>query len=175
MGYPVVKNGNRASFTGAPDWALLLRRKLRRATFAFIGANAVLMSIGWIAAAKAKDILIEFLQSRIDSGNISFLEGLACRNYDKLVHIDVGLNWPAGMSSSEGRMIFSDETAEYLFPQANVNYLHGEYIIKGYFIVRSGGTHQGVSSIAFEKVSDAIILTNPSVRERKVRSSKCRF
>ena len=50
---------------------------------------------------------------------------------------------------------FWDQDDEYLFPKGSFFFLHGSFIIKGYFSARSGGTHQGINSNAFEKVDDA--------------------
>jgi hypothetical protein len=74
------------------------------------------------AAAPAKTVTIEFLQGPITPKNIGALAGLACRNYDHIVHLDISVNWPAKSSDVEQtddqRLIFWDSRAEYLFPKA---------------------------------------------------------
>src|SRR5215468_9961937 len=105
------------------------------------------------AAAPAKTVTVEFLQGSITPKNIGSLAGLACRNYDHIVHLDISVNWPTKSSDVEQvdfqRLIFWDSKAEYLFSKDTYAYLHGEYVIKGYFIARNGGFHQGVTSRAF--------------------------
>ena len=100
-----------------------------------------------------------------------------------LVHVDIDVEWPNTTVNAEqsgyGRLIFwtdQDQNGfgtEYLFPKGSYVYLHGSYMVKGYFIIRTGGMHQGVSSVAFEKVDDAIVLLNPAVNETKARGSRC--
>ena len=64
-------------------------------------------------------------------------------------------------------------SVEYLFPKGSYA-LEGNYVIKGYFIVRPGGTHQGVVSIGFEKVDDIAVLLNPSITEKRTKSLSCK-
>lgn len=130
------------------------------------------------AAAPPKTVTIEFLQGPITPKNIGDLEGLACRNYDHIVHLDISVNWPAKSADVETtdfqRLIFWNSTAEYLFPKDTYQFLHGDYVIKGYFIARNGGFHQGVTSRAFEKVDDATVMLSPTVTERKAGGKGCK-
>jgi len=130
------------------------------------------------ATAPAKTVVIEFLQGPIPPKNIGDLAGLACRNYDHIVHLDISVNWPGKDSDVETtdyqRLIFWNSRAEYLFPKDTYQYLHGEYVIKGYFIARNGGFHQGATSRAFEKVDDATVMLSPTVTERKAGGKSCK-
>lgn len=130
------------------------------------------------AAPPAKTIVIEFLQGRIAPKNIGDLAGLACRNYDHIVHLDISVNWPAKDAdvdtSGDQQLIFWNSKAEYLFPKDSYQYLHGEYVIKGYFIARNGGIHQGATSRAFERVDDATVMLSPTVTERKAGGKGCK-
>src|SRR5579859_8179497 len=98
------------------------------------GAVALGLLVLTGAAAPAKTVTIEFLQGPITPKNIGALAGLACRNYDRIVHLDIGVNWPAKTSDVEQaghrRLIFWDSKAEYLFPKDTYAYLHGDYVIK---------------------------------------------
>ena len=67
------------------------------------------------------------------------------------------------------RLIFWDPQEEFLFPDGSFTLQHGEYIVDGYFIPRSGGVHQGVVSMYFEKIDDTKVVLNPAVREFSVR------
>jgi hypothetical protein len=129
-------------------------------------------------AAPAKTVTIEFLTGPITPKTIGALAGLACRNYDHIVHIDITVDWPATSSEIETtdyqRLIFWDSSAEYLFPKDTYQHLHGEYAIKGYFIARNGGIHQGMTSRAFEKVDDATVMLSPTVHERKAGGRGCK-
>ena len=147
---------------------------LQRVTLCF--ALALVGAAG--AAASAKTTTIEFLQGPVSPKTVGALAGLACRNYDHIVHLDISVNWPAKTSEAEQsddqRLIFWDRSAEYLFPKGSYDFLHGDYVIKGYFIVRDGGIHQGSSSRAFEKVDDATVMLSPTVKERKAGGRGCK-
>lgn len=130
-----------------------------------------------LVSAAARTIEVEFLQGTIDQKDIENLGGLACRNYDHVVHIDISVDWPADKRDEETadykRLIFWNDTAEYLFPNGSYFFLHGDYVIDGYFIPRRGGMHQGVISIAFEKIDDAQVLLNPNVNETTAKGPGC--
>jgi hypothetical protein len=136
--------------------------------------SVVLLSL---ASASAKTIRIEFLDGTIDQTSIENLGRLACRNYDKIVRLKISVDWSADGLDEETtdykRLVFWDDTAEYLFPEGSYSYLHGSYIINGYFIPRSGGMHQGIVSIAFEKIDDAQVLLNPAVEEVEAKGPDC--
>jgi hypothetical protein len=130
------------------------------------------------AATRANAVTVEFLQTSIDPESVGFLSGLACRNYDHIVHLDLSVSWPDKAVSVETmgyeRLVFWSKTDEYLFPKNTYFFLHGSYIIKGYFIARAGGTHQGVTSNAFEKIDDAQVMLSPNVVERKTMDVACK-
>ena len=122
-------------------------------------------------------ITVEFLQAAIDPAHVGWLFGIACRNYDHIIHLDISVDWPDKSVDVEQtryqRLVFWDNSAEYLVPKDSFFFLHGSYIIKGYFIARSGGVHQGVVSNAFEKISDAQVMLSPGLSEHKMESENC--
>jgi hypothetical protein len=138
---------------------------------------AAVMAVALASSAMAKDIRVELLQASINQQTIGSLNGLACRNYDKIVHLNVSIEWPIATTVAEKtgyqRLVFSTDDAEFLFPKGSYQYEHGSWNIRGYFIVRSGGMHQGVVSNAFERVDDSQVMLNPSVVETKVESPEC--
>jgi hypothetical protein len=131
-----------------------------------------------LVTSSSKAIMIEFLQASIDPEHVGVLSGLSCRNYDHIVHLDISVNWPDDSLTVEKtdyqRLVFWDKSAEYLFPKDTYFVLHGSYIIKGYFIARSGGMHQGIVSNAFEKVNDAEVMLSPNVVERRIKNARCK-
>ena len=135
----------------------------------------LLLVLGLAAPAAARTIRIEFLQGIIGEKNVGLLYGLACRNYDHIVHLDIAVNWPQGATEVEDkdfeRLVFWNDKAEYLFPKGSYTYLHGAYVVKGYFIARSGGMHQGQVSNAFDKIDDAQVLLNPAVEEVRAKGT----
>src|SRR5690348_1381147 len=95
-----------------------------------------------IAPLAAKTINIEFLQGSITPKNSDKLGGLACRNYDHIVRLKIYVTWPASAKSegsNDRRLVFWDNSAEFLFPSGSYVWLHGDYVINGYFIPRTGG------------------------------------
>jgi hypothetical protein len=123
----------------------------------------------------ARTIKIEKLTGNVDPKRAFLLEGLSCRNLDKVVHITISIDWPQDKTSTNdgGRFIFWTDETEFLFPQSKVSYLHGDYTISGYFITRSGGTHQGITSMAFEAVDDASVVLNSNVKEVPAKKIGC--
>ena len=122
-------------------------------------------------------ITVEFLQAAIDPSHAGWLSGLACRNLDHIVHLDIKVDWPEQSldveTSGNRRLVFWNDANEFLFPEGSFYFLHGSYIVKGYFIARSGGVHQGIVSNAFEKVSDAQVMLSPGLVENKITSDRC--
>jgi hypothetical protein len=120
---------------------------------------------------------VEFLQSPIDQSNANWLAGLACRNLDHIVHLDISVDWPLDSMDEEmtgdRRLVLWNDTDEFLFPKGSYYMFHGRYIIKGYFIPRSGGPHQHVVSNAFDKVDDEQVILRLAPVENKMANDKC--
>jgi hypothetical protein len=131
-----------------------------------------------IATTSNNTMTVEFLQTRIDQSHAEWLAGLACRNLDRIVHLDISVDWPDQSldveTTGDRRLILWNSTDEFLFPKGSYYMLHGSYIIRGYFIARSGGVHQGVVSNAFEKVDDAQVMLRPGLVENKMTSDRCK-
>jgi hypothetical protein len=153
------------------------RRIYQRIGLGFLMIAFVLQGIATLTPAQAKTITVEYLQGNIDPKNVSQLGDLACRAMDKIIHLKITVDWPDGKRDQETsdyqRLVFWDDSAEYLFPKDTYVWMHGSYYINGYFIPRTGGMHQGVISNAFEKVDDASVLLNPAVKEVPAKKSGC--
>jgi hypothetical protein len=125
---------------------------------------------------RTKPINVEFLQAKIAPANGKWLSGLACRNLDHIVHVDLSINWPRDKTQAETtdlkRLVFWNKETEFLFPDGTYVFLHGRWVVKGYFMVRSGGTHQGMKSYAFEKIDDASVSLNQNMQQTKVKSAR---
>ncbi len=126
---------------------------------------------------EAQPINVEFLQAKIAPVNGQWLAGLACRNLDRIVHVDLSINWPRDKTAAETkdlkRLVFWNKEAEFLFPDGTYALVHGKWAVKGYFIIRSGGTHEGMMSYAFEKIDHATVSLNRNRQETKVKSARC--
>ena len=141
-----------------------------------ISLIVIMLNAAGFNSVSARTVRIEYLDSAITPKNVGLLYGLSCRNLDHVVHLKLSIDWPSNSIEVEStgykRLIFWNEAAEYLFPNNTYTYLHGFYVVNGYFIARSGGVHQGVISNAFEKI-DSSVLLNPAVEEVRVVNSKC--
>jgi hypothetical protein len=126
----------------------------------------------------SRAITVEFLQTAIDPRNAGLLSGLACRNLDHIVHLDLRVTWPDKALGVENdgyrRLVFWNDSDEFLFPKGSYVLEHGSYIIKGYFIARAGGIHQGIASNYFEKIDDARVKRTPGLVETRTGSSGCK-
>jgi hypothetical protein len=131
-----------------------------------------------MGTAPGSAITVEFLQASIDPSRAGWLSGLACRNFDHVVHVDITVDWPerslAVETAGYQRLIFWNETNEFLFPKDSFFLLRGSYVIKDYFVARSGGVHQGIASSAFEKVDDARAMLGSGLVENKMTSDRCK-
>ncbi len=125
---------------------------MTKPTWAALKAAVTVLGLFCALSAAAKTISIEFLQGVIDPQSEGELGGLACRNYDHIVHVDITVIWSGLVVAEQSdyqRLVFWTDrdshgfATEYLFPKGSYSFLHGSYIVKGYFIVRSGGMPQG--------------------------------
>jgi hypothetical protein len=150
---------------------------MRLAATPFLAALLAINGTVTSSSLTARTIDIELLTGEIDQKSVEDLGGLACRKYDHIVHLQISVDWPSDKTEQETtedkRLVFWNSEAEYLFPNGSYTWLHGQYVINGYFIPRSGGMHQGIISIYFEKIDDVPVLLNPSVREIKAKGSNC--
>ncbi len=123
----------------------------------------------------AKKINIELLRGSVTDKTVKYLGGLACRNQDKIVHLKINVDIENAHAENEDyeRLIFSDDHYEYLFPKGSYFWLHGGWEIDGYFVIKSGGVHQGISSAYFDQIKAETVLLNPNVSEKEVKKSSC--
>ncbi len=143
---------------------------MRRYTLAIAVVTASLLSHRSDAAQTA----VEQLQSFV--GPVSY------PRFDKFVtsHLDKIIGLKIAVSASENKM-FSASTDKTMFviykledaedeivSTSDYSYQHGAYEFDGFFIVKSGGIHQGVVSYALESVSEAAVRLNPAVRIKPV-------
>jgi hypothetical protein len=119
---------------------------------------------------------IEVLQGTINPRNAAGLVGLACRNYNQVVHLNIRIEWPATETTVEAtsykRLVVWNGTDEFLFFDGSYKSADGVWVIDGYFVPLAGGTHQGVTSHAFERVDNPHRF-NGAVREIEAKGPDC--
>lgn len=52
---------------------------------------------------------------------------------------------------------------EVVAPKGEAGWLHGDYVLDGFYVVKSGGMHQGTLSYGLEKTDEGAIRANPDV------------
>lgn len=69
-------------------------------------------------------------------------------------------------SPETGRLVIykRDETQIELVINGGVSWQHGGWNVDGFYIVKPGGTHQGISSFGLMQVDEAAVRLNPAVR-----------
>lgn len=53
---------------------------------------------------------------------------------------------------------------EMVVPKDEANYQHGGYVLDGFYLVKTGGMHQGTISYGLEKVDEATVLLSTKYR-----------
>jgi hypothetical protein len=105
--------------------------------------------------------------------------GVSAENVDKFAeeisdHLDkiVGLKVSVeagdsgGMSAhvTEGMLVVYRSGGDFeIVANSGYRYEHGAYVFDGFFIVKSGGMHQGVVSYGLQEVNEAQVLLTPGV------------
>jgi len=102
-------------------------------------------------------------------------------NQDKIVGLQVNV---AGGSDEQfakfGYLVSNDEPAYFLVSAGKdggyevlikdgYRWEHGGYVIDGFYLVKSGGMHQGTLSYGLEPVSEAAVRLNRTVVDRPIR------
>lgn len=76
-------------------------------------------------------------------------------------------NPPVQVHSLEtGRLVIykRDDAEIELVINGGVSWQHGGWNVDGFYIVKPGGTHQGISSFGLTQVDEAAVRLNPAVR-----------
>ncbi len=138
-----------------------------------------LATVALLAGASASAAAnVALLHAAISPQNAGLLSGLACRNLDHIVRLDLTVTWPEKSLSVEHdgyrRLVFWNDTDEFLFPKGTYIPQQGRYIVKGYFVPRAGGIHQGIASNYFEKINDARVKGKADRAENKAENGGCK-
>ena len=109
----------------------------------------------YVGAVSAKNVK-PFLDAV--SGHLDKIVGLK-------VFFDSTPNRNTGYSASTDDRLFvvnygtlDKPGVEIVAPKAEASYLHGSWVLDGFYIVKSGGVHQGTVSVGLEKVDEGAVL-----------------
>ena len=115
-----------------------------------------------------------------------FLHEVAA-HLDNVVGIKVGLHGHKGQDMSKPSLYADDDggdqlviyvrpgvlpgkdypepsETELVIPKGSYRWEHGGFIVDGFFLVKSGGIHQGTASFGLEPADEAAIRSNPGIR-----------
>ncbi len=135
-----------------------------------IGGSIVMVAQTAVAQSRPR---ISVLSGSVTVRNYVKLESFLSRNLDKIVGLKIyfdSASHPAPLVAgvSEKRFVAYKripETTSEIVASDGFYWLHGGYQFDGYFVVKSGGMHQGVISYGLQKVpEDRVILSNPDLR-----------
>ena len=74
--------------------------------------------------------------------------------------------------SADVKTTFADDGLEVVAPKDEASFLHGWWILDGFYVVKSGGIHQGAASFGLEKVNEGAVLLSPKYIVRRVSISR---
>ncbi len=74
--------------------------------------------------------------------------------------------------SADVKTALADDGLEVVAPKDEASFLHGQWILDGFYVVKSGGIHQGVASFGLEKVDEGAVLLSPKYIVRRVSISR---
>jgi hypothetical protein len=129
----------------------------------FLGLTIACMLAADVASAgQAKVYLVN---GPITTSNYKGFEQFLFNSMDTIIGLKV--DFSANENASEGE-VFADATdnqfVAYLIganreseivATENFQYLHGNFVVDGFFVVKSGGMHQGVVSLYLQKTDEA--------------------
>jgi hypothetical protein len=109
------------------------------------------------------------LSGEVDAAHAEAFLSKVADHVDGIVGVQVWIEPSEGSDATyqvgqdDDRLVISNETYELLAPQSAWRWEHGRYVIDGFFLVKSGGVHQGVSSVALEAVSESAVRLKPNL------------
>jgi hypothetical protein len=145
-----------------------------------ISKRAILTSIAAVFASvpaypqRARILLIE---GNITAKNYNKLEKILLENFDKIVGLKIYFSHaedPAPLVATADRNQFvaykpMPQTKSEIVASNGYHWLHGGYQFDGYFLVKSGGVHQGAVSIGLLHTDETrILLSNPTIRRIRI-------
>jgi hypothetical protein len=74
--------------------------------------------------------------------------------------------------SASAKNNFAQEGIEIVAPYQEASFLHGSWVLDGFYVVKSGGVHQGIASFGLQKVNEGEVLLSPKYAVKVVRIGK---
>ena len=117
--------------------------------------------------ALAKQSRVYVVNGEVDAKNYKGFEQFLFNSMDSVIGLKV--NFLLNAAYQDGRMSANENNGQFVAYLAGPNstsevvategfqYLHGAYEFDGFFIVKSGGMHQGVISLYLQKTDEATI------------------
>lgn len=121
-----------------------------------------------VAAAPQAEQMIR-LSGEVDPAHAEAFLSKVADHVDGIVGVQVWIEPSEGgdttyqVGQDDERLVISNQTYELLAPKGAWRWEHGRYVVDGFFLVKSGGVHQGVSSLGLEAVSESAVRLKPDV------------
>ncbi len=133
------------------------------------------------AAARASRTLLR-MTGTVTPDNAAAFTAFVAKHQDKVIGLQVRVT-PGTPSDFKARHYMAEITdrlfvvfkrgdneggIEIVAPKAEAVWLHGDYVLDGFYVVKSGGMHQGTLSYGLQKTDEGVIRANPDVLVRDV-------
>lgn len=138
-------------------------------------ACLLLAAVLWPGSSWASQRVVEELRGTVDDASYPRFERFVTGHLDQVIGLRLDVQSSSdghvSVSGEDGQFVISRTTnaADEIVASSGYGYLHGAYRFDGFFIVKSGGIHQGVMSYGLLPVSEALVRLNAAVRIRSVR------
>ncbi|MEJ2818507.1 DUF2939 domain-containing protein [Caulobacter sp. CCG-8] len=109
------------------------------------------------------------LSGEVDAAHAEAFLSKVADHLDGIVGVQVWIEPSEGpeatyqVGQDDDRLVISNETYELLAPKGAWRWEHGRYVVDGFFLVKNGGVHQGVSSLGLEAVSESAVRLKPNL------------
>lgn len=143
---------------------------------------ALIMCLAFCASASAADVTITRIAGSVTSGTYRALETLLFDSFDKIVGLKVTFDAFDGAEPDRLSAYVDDEkfvafvsgpdSESEIVADKGFSYQHGGYVFDGFFLVKSGGFNQGISSIYLQPVDEAqVILSGASISDVNIEET----
>lgn len=130
----------------------------------FLAAALAMMSS---TIAQAKQSKIYVVNGEVDAKTYKAFEQFLFSSMDNVIGLKI--NFPANENAKDGEMSASQNDGQFVAYLDGPNsasevvavegfqFLHGDFVFDGFFLVKSGGMHQGVISLSLQKTDEAVV------------------
>lgn len=132
-----------------------------------------------IAPARAADITITRVNGEVSASNFNGLVAFLSNAVDAIVGLKV--SFPAEDANRDGTVQAFEDGGLFISYQAEpeieaqisaedgFDFRHGAFVFDGFYLVKYGGMHQGISALMLQSVDEAqILLSGAKVKDTEI-------